>query len=92
MCGAEWWYVACSNLDCGIYAKTADRPTPQEAAKLWVRDNCSLEWLNDSKLGTWCLAEQKGELVKKAKKALLEEMDIAIGQLKKEEAKEASDD
>lgn len=37
MYGAEWWYVACSNLDCGIYAKTADRPTPQEAAKLWNR-------------------------------------------------------
>lgn len=51
-----------------------------------VRDNCSLEWLNDSKLGTWCLAEQKAELVKKAKKALLEEMDITIERLKKEEA------
>lgn len=37
MCGAEWWYVACSKLDCGIYAETADRPTPQEAAKLWNR-------------------------------------------------------
>lgn len=31
----DWWYVACSNLNCGIYAETADRPTPQEAAKLW---------------------------------------------------------
>ena len=60
--------------------------------KYLVRDNCSLEWLNDSKLGTWCLAEQKAELVKKAKKALLDEMDIAIEQLKEEEAKEASDD
>lgn len=54
--------------------------------KYLVRDNCSLEWLNDSKLGTWCLAEQKAELVKKAKKALLEEMDITIERLKKEEA------
>ena len=60
--------------------------------KYLVRDNCSLEWLNDSKLGTWCLAEQKAELVKKAKKALLEGMDITIERLKKEEAKEASDD
>ena len=56
--------------------------------KYLVRDNCSLEWLNDSKLGTWCLAEH----VKKAKKALLEEMDITIERLKKEEAKEAAND
>ena len=34
---SDWWYAACSNLDCGIYAQTADRPTPQEAAKLWNR-------------------------------------------------------
>lgn len=54
--------------------------------KYLVRDNCSLEWLNDPKLGTWCLAEQKAELVKKAKKALLEEMDITIERVKKEEA------
>lgn len=60
--------------------------------KYLVRDNCSLEWLNDSKLRTWCLAEQKAELVKKAKKALLEEMDITIERLKKEEAKEAAND
>lgn len=42
-------------------------------------------------LGRWCLAEQKAKLVKKAKKALLDEMDIAIEQLKEEEAKEAAD-
>lgn len=27
--------LPCGNLDCGILAQTADRPTPQEAAKLW---------------------------------------------------------
>ena len=32
-----WWYASCSNLGCGIIARTADRPTPQEAAKLWNR-------------------------------------------------------
>lgn len=57
--------------------------------KYLVRDNCSLELLDDSKLGKWCLAEQKAVLVKKAKKALFEEMDITIERLKKEEAKEA---
>lgn len=60
--------------------------------KYLVRDNCSPQLLDDSMLGRWCLAEQKAELVKKAKKALLDEMDIAIEQLKEEEAKEASDD
>ena len=34
---SDWWYAACGNLDCGIRAETADRPTPQEAAKLWNR-------------------------------------------------------
>ena len=33
----DWWYAACSNLDCGILVQTADRLTPQEAAKLWNR-------------------------------------------------------
>lgn len=57
--------------------------------KYLIRDNCSLQLLDDSLLGRWCPAEQKAKLVEKAKKALLEEMDIAIGQLKEEEAKEA---
>lgn len=60
--------------------------------KYLVRDNCSLELLDDSTLSRWCLAEQKAALVKKAKKALLEEMDITIERLRKEEAKEAAND
>lgn len=43
-------------------------------------------------LGMWCLAKQEGELVKKAKKALLAEMDKAIERMKDEEAKEAAND
>lgn len=34
---ADWWYAACGNPDCGVYAETVDRPTPQEAAELWNR-------------------------------------------------------
>lgn len=60
--------------------------------KYLVRGNCSLELLDDSTLSRWCLAEQKAELVKKAKKALLEEMDRAIKRLKKEDAEEAAND
>ena len=40
----------------------------------------------------WCLAEQEGELVEKAKKGLLAEMDRAIKRMKDEEAKEAAND
>lgn len=54
-----------------------------------VRGNCEIEKLYDSTLSMWCLAEQEAELVGKARKALLNEMDRAIERLKEEEAKEA---
>ena len=60
--------------------------------KYLVRNDCKLEGLNSSMLGMWCLAKQEGELVKKAKKALLAEMDKAIERMKDEEAKEAAND
>ena len=56
-----------------------------------VRDNCEIEKLYDSTLSMWCPAGQEAELVGKAKKALLGEMDNAIERLKKEEAKEAAE-
>lgn len=54
-----------------------------------VRDNCGIEKLYDSTLSMWCPAGQEAELVGKAKKMLLEEMDKAIKRMKGEEAKEA---
>lgn len=31
------WYVRCCGTGCAVFSETADRPTPQEAAKLWNR-------------------------------------------------------
>ena len=60
--------------------------------KYLVRNDCKLEELNNSLIGMWCLAEQEGELVEKAKKGLLAEMDKAIKRMKDDEAKEAAND
>lgn len=57
-----------------------------------VRGNCEIEKLYDSTLSMWCPAEQEAELVEKAKKGLLAEMDKAIKRMKDEEAKEAAND
>lgn len=54
-----------------------------------VRNNCEIEKLYDSKLSMWCPAGQEAELVEKARKALLDEMDKAIERLKEKEAEEA---
>ncbi len=56
-----------------------------------VRGNCEIEKLYDSTLSMWCPAEQEAELVGKARKALLDEMDKAIDRLKEKEAKERHD-
>lgn len=59
--------------------------------KFLVDYDCSLEELGDMEQGEWCLAEQEAELVKDAKKELLEEMDDAIRRLKDKESKEEAD-
>ncbi len=57
--------------------------------KYLVRDNCEIEKLYDSTLNMWCPSGQEAELIGKAKKMLLEEMDRAIERLKEKEAKES---
>ena len=59
--------------------------------KYLVRGNCEIEKLYDLKLSMWCPVGQEAELVGKARKALLDEMDKAIERLKENEAKEAAE-